>query len=83
MHDTKVNGTENTETSKPKYSIGQQVKVQGWLRHDFGKILEIRQVYHRRLGEVTWGYRMEYEGDGPGLAFTFVPEGYLSKVGLP
>jgi hypothetical protein len=71
---------DNTIGTEPKYAIGQRVEVQGWTRSAFGKIQEIRRVYHRRLRECVWGYRCEYEGNAePPLNFVYVPEGYLRE----
>ncbi len=61
----------------PKYAVGQRVLVNGWGGHDFGTITEIKRVYHNRMSEWVWGYRMNYEGNGPGLTLVYVPQGYL------
>lgn len=65
---------------KPKYEIGQRVKVSGWTKHDFGKIVAIDWIYHHRMYEYAWGYFCKYEGGGPGLTYTYVPEGYVKPV---
>ncbi len=67
----------DTTDEPPKYSIGQRVLVNGWGGHDFGTIVEIKRVYHNRMSEWVWGYRMNYEGNGPGLTLVYVPQGYL------
>ncbi len=64
-------------TDKPhKYSVGQRVKVCGWVSSDHGIIREIKKTYHLRLDECVWGYKIEYENEAP-LSLVFVPEGYL------
>lgn len=68
------------QMNEQKYSIGERVKVQGWASFDHGMVQDIQWMYHIRLEEYTWGYRVEYEGSGPGLVFVYVPEGYLRKV---
>ncbi len=64
----------------PKYSIDERVEASGWMTTAFGKIVEIKWIYHTRLDEWTWGYKIVWENKGPGLALVFVPEGYLKKV---
>lgn len=72
--------TENYTNIPPKYSLEERVRVQGWVSTDFGKVKEIKTVYHNRLDQYVWGYRIEYEGEGAGFAFVFIPEGYLRKL---
>lgn len=65
----------------PKYIVGQKVKVCGWGSSDIGTIAEIKWIFHNRLGEYVWGYRItNYKENGPGLTFIFVPEGYLRNL---
>jgi hypothetical protein len=71
---------EDKTDKPPKYSTGQRVRVNGWGGYDFGVIVEIKRTYHNRLREWVWGYQMSYENKGPGLAFDFVPQGYLSDL---
>jgi len=71
---------EDETDQPPKYSIAQRVRVNGWTRHDFGVIVEIKRTYHNRSGAWVWGYQMAYENKGPGLTFEFVPQGYLSGL---
>lgn len=63
-----------------KYKIGERVKVGGWVREDFGSVEDVQWIYHHRLYEHTWGYKVKFEGEGPGLAFSYIPEGYLRKA---
>ena len=69
---------EDITDKPPKYSIGQRVRVNGWVGHDFGTVIEIKRTYHNRCARWTWGYQMKYENHAP-LAFEFVPQGYLSE----
>ena len=70
-------GVDKTDKS-PKYSAGQRVKVNGWTRSAFGTVVEIKRIYHNRLFEWVWGYRIDYEkGDYPVLSLSYVPQGYL------
>ena len=46
-----------------------------------GIILDIEEIYHRRLYEYTWGYRIKYIGKDAGLTFVYVPEGYIRRIG--
>ncbi len=64
----------------PVYRVGERVKVLGWVGKDYGIIKELKVIYHNRLGDLTWGYRVGYEKDGPGLTMDYVPEGYLRKT---
>ena len=68
-------------TTKPKYEIGEEVEIQGWGGKALGIILDIEEIYHRRLYEYTWGYRIKYIGKDAGLTFVYVPEGYLRRIG--
>lgn len=62
----------------PKYSAGQRVIVNGWTGNALGTVVEIKRIYHNRLFEWVWGYRIDYEkGGNPGLSLDYVPEGYL------
>jgi hypothetical protein len=74
----------STKTHKrppePKYALNERVKCLGWGGSDFGTIVGIRWIYHMRLFEYTWGYKINWENNGPGLSFEYVPEGYLRKI---
>jgi hypothetical protein len=63
------------EKSEPKYKIGQKIKVGNWGGETEPlEILDIKWIYHLRMYEYVWGYKM----DGyTGLTFSYVPEGYL------
>ena len=61
----------------PKYKIGQRVKVFSWGGFDFGKIVDIKWIYHNRFEEWTWGYKVKYENRGSGLTLRYAPEWYL------
>lgn len=83
-----VNALTNEEPAKPvlvdgrppqKYAIGERVQASGWVSSDFGTVEDISWIYHSRLNEYAWGYRIKFEGEGPGLTFTYIPEGYLGK----
>lgn len=60
---------------QPKYKIGDKLKVGHWGGEtDPLEILDIKWIYHFRLDEYCWGYKM----DGyTYLTFEYVPEGYL------
>ena len=61
--------------TKPKYTVGQKVIVSNWGgKTEPLEILDIQETYHHRLGEYTWGYKMDGE---TGLTMAYVPEGYL------
>lgn len=62
---------------KQKYSIGEKVTINGWVSQDYGIVEDIRWVYHHRLEKYSWGYKINYLGKGAGLAFLYVPEGYI------
>ena len=62
-----------------KYEIGEYVTASGWVGEDTGTIVDTQWIYHNRLGEHCWGYKIKFEGDGPGLNFNYIPEGYLRK----
>lgn len=64
-------------TGEPKYKIGDVVIANGWVK-DNGRIVDIQKTWHPRLNEWTWGYKIDFFGEGPGLTFTYIPEGYVS-----
>ena len=66
-----------------KYKVDERVGVQGWARKSIGTVVDVKWIYHHRLQEHCWGYKCEYEDDGPGLTMTYVPEGYLRKIEKP
>jgi len=68
------------EKREQKYKIGERVKACGWVGEDFGIVKDITWMYHSRLEEYTWGYKIDFEGEGPGLTFAYIPEGYLRKL---
>jgi hypothetical protein len=63
-----------------QYKIGEKVKAQGWATSDTGIIQDIKWIKHPREEEHCWGYKIEFDGDGPGLNLSFIPEGYLRKL---
>jgi len=63
-----------------KYKVGERVNVQGWVNSDYGTIISIDWIYHRRSSDHCWGYKVEFEGDGAGLTMTYIPEGYLRAL---
>lgn len=65
---------------EPKYSIGEKVEVQGWVGSDMGTIVGIDWIYHNRFNEYRWGYKIDFDGEGVGMTFIFIPEGYLCKL---
>lgn len=74
------NSKDTSTKPKPKYALNERVKCLGWGGSDFGTIVGIRWIYHLRLFEYTWGYKIKWEKNGPGLSLEYVPEGYLRKV---
>lgn len=61
--------------SKPKYNIGDELKIANWGGETKPlKILDIQKTFHRRIGDYCWGYKMDGE---TGLTMEYVPEGYL------
>lgn len=71
----------DTKTEKPqKYALDEKVKVCGWVREDTGIVTDIQWIYHQRMYEYTWGYKIKFDGEGAGLTFTHIPEGYLRKI---
>ncbi len=68
------------EKTKQQYEIGERVEASGWTRSDFGEVEAVDWIYHSRSYSYCWGYKIKFEGEGPGLAFTFIPEGYLRKI---
>lgn len=73
---------ESPASNEPKkYKIGERIKCSGWGGNvDFGEIIEIKWIFHARLNRWTWGYKVNWENNGPNLAFVFSPEGYLEKA---
>jgi hypothetical protein len=63
-----------------KYFKGERVKVCGWGSEDTGVIEAIDWIHHYRADAWCWGYKIVFENGGPGLAFTYIPEGYLRKL---
>ncbi len=63
-----------------KYVIGERVKACGWVGEDYGIIEDIMWIHHFRCNKYCWGYKIDFESDGPGLTFNYIPEGYLRKV---
>lgn len=64
----------------PKYEKEETVMVHGWTTSARGTIKDIKRIYYARCEEYCWGYRIEYDGEDAGLTFTYVPEGYLTKI---
>ncbi|MBS3124040.1 hypothetical protein J4437_05400 [Candidatus Woesearchaeota archaeon] len=65
---------------KQKYSLEEKVEVCGWVSKDTGTIEDIKWIYHSRLGEYTWGYKVKLDNNKPVLNFSYIPEGYLRKL---
>ena len=64
---------------EPKYNIGQTVKVNNWSSSIECDIIDVKRIFHRRLFENCWGYKMNKE---TGLTMDYVPEGYLRTIKL-
>ncbi|OGF28126.1 hypothetical protein A2303_00165 [Candidatus Falkowbacteria bacterium RIFOXYB2_FULL_47_14] len=63
----------------PKYSAREKVSCTGFGgTSDSGIIVGIQWIYHNRLEEWTWGYKIDWENQGPGYTAEFIPEGYLT-----
>jgi len=61
--------------AEPKYKVGQKIKVGNWTGTTKPlEILDVKEIFHHRLGEYCWGYRMN---GYTGLTMAYVPEGYL------
>jgi len=67
------------DRGQQKYSRLEKVKVQGWGGQDTGTVEDVKWIYHPRLDEYTWGYKVKFDNCGAGLTFTYIPEGYLRK----
>jgi hypothetical protein len=65
--------------TEQKYKKDERVKVQGRTRYDTGIIIDVGRVFHTSLVKWVWGYKIKFDNDGPGLSFTYIPEGYLRK----
>lgn len=67
--------------SDQKYTIGEEVGVQGWGGGlQYGTIVDAQIVYHRRMYENTWGYLIEFdEGSHNPFTMKYIPQGYLRK----
>jgi hypothetical protein len=67
------------EGNKPeqKFKINEKVKILGWTRNAFGIVEDIQWIYHSRLNQHTWGYKIKYIDSSPLFSFIYVPEGYL------
>jgi hypothetical protein len=63
--------------TNPKYSVGECVIVNSWTQSTECEVLEVAETYHPRMGEYTWGYRVNKD---TGFTFVFIPEGYLRKI---
>ncbi len=64
-----------------KYQEGERVRVQGWAKSDIGTVASTDWIYHDRMSGWCWGYAVrDWDGDGPGLTFTYIPEGYLRSL---
>ena len=63
-----------------KYTVGEHVGVQGWVSSSAGTVAAIDWMFHIRMGEWVWGYKIDFdEGLESPLNFVFIPEGYLRK----
>lgn len=65
---------------KPTYSIEERVEVCGWTGKGTGIIEDIREIYHLRLNEYTWGYKIKMDNKQQLFSFNYIPEGYLRKL---
>lgn len=64
-----------------KYPIGSRVESSGWTgSKDEGRVTETKWIYHIRFHEWTWGYKIDWDNNGPGFSFVFIPEAYLNPV---
>ena len=69
----------NKPQSTPKFINGDIVKSTGFGgTSDKGLIDNIRWIYHARLNEWTWGYKVVWENNGAGYTGEYYPESYLS-----
>lgn len=70
-----------TQTEIPKkYCIKEHVIVNGWGSSSSGIIADIDWVYHHRLNQYCWGYRINWDEDKHNpFIMTYIPEGYLKK----
>lgn len=59
----------------PKYKVGEKISVGNWSgKTEPLEILDIKKIFHKRIGEHCWGYKMDGK---TGLTFDYVPQGYL------
>ena len=64
----------------PKFKVGDKVTVQSWTHQTKGVVIDIDWMYHPRMYEYTWGYRVDTKGENTGLTFNYIPEGYLRPL---
>lgn len=64
------------------YALRERVQVQGWSGAPKpGVITDVSWVFHPRLQQYTWGYRVLFdEGYSNPFTFEYIPEGYLRKT---
>lgn len=68
---------------EPLYKVGDRVRVNGWVGSATGTVEDSAWIYHPRMYQYTWGYLVKYDpGETPGLAFNYVPEGYVQPLSL-
>lgn len=61
-----------------EFKVGEQVEIRNWVGSEKGTIAEAKVIYHYRLEEYTWGYRIDYEISSP--VKSFIPQCYLRKL---
>ncbi|MFA5985972.1 MAG: hypothetical protein WC819_01325 [Parcubacteria group bacterium] len=70
------NSDERPEPERdPKYTISERVQCHGL----FGKVEDIKWIFHNRGDVWVWGYKIAWEDKEPGLSIVYLPEGYLQK----
>ena len=71
----------NMRYRMPEYTVGEVVNMNTWIGFKYGfKIIDIMAIFHERLAELTYGYKVYKENEKTGFSFDYVPEGYLRKL---
>jgi hypothetical protein len=66
---------------QPEFALNERVKSSSWGGDsDLGTIIGIKWIYHLRLFEYTWGYKIKWDNKDIWSTFEYVPEGYLRKM---
>jgi len=70
-----------TKPSKiPKFNVMNKVSSTGFGgSSDVGIIIGIKWMHHNRLSKWTWGYKVDWENQGPGFAGEYIPECYFES----